>query len=197
MPKIILNETQDYGPITKIYPLVHMPILKDDDVIIIIDDDAYYNKFLFQSLYAGFRNKNCKTAMCVSGLGYPKELNSRYTCYGPGSKCSLMEAAFGYIIEKSFIQPDLSDWVITADTVDEIEQQNYLNSFLLDDFVISRYLDVKNIPKQVVWYSMDMNKRNAICASECKSTDALCETELNLNKYFRSETELRARNLVQ
>lgn len=196
MPKIILNETVDYGPITKIYPLVHMQNLKDDDIIIVIDDDVFYNRLLFQALHQHFIMTNKKKSICISGLLYPTELNSRYNCVCPGGKCSLMEAAFGYIIEKSFIQPDLSNWVITAETVDEVEQQNFMNSFLSDDYVISRYFDVKNIEKQVLFFTPHINKMNTMCDSECKSTNALSGLELNLNKYVRAEQELTSRHLV-
>ena len=36
--RLVINYTNDYGPITKLYPLLNMD-LKSDDMIIIIDDD--------------------------------------------------------------------------------------------------------------------------------------------------------------
>jgi hypothetical protein len=193
--KIIINETPDYGPITKIYPLVTMN-LYEDDTIIIIDDDNYYNKYLFEALYQNFMREQRKKSICISGLLYPTKLNSNYMCLRPGCNTQLMEAAFGYIIQKSFIQPDLEKWVIQPSTVEEIKQNHFMNSFLSDDYVLSRYFDTKNIEKKVLEYSPLINKSNTICKSECKSTDSLSSLELNLNKYVRSEIELKLRNLV-
>jgi hypothetical protein len=193
--KIIIHETPDYGPITKIYPLVHMN-LSEDDVIIIIDDDIYYNKYLFEALYREFMFENQKKAVCISGLLYPKTLNSQYMCIRPGCNTQLMEAAFGYIIQKSFIQYDLENWIIKVNSFDEIKKGNFMNSFLSDDYVISRYFDTKNIEKKVISFNPLVNKSNTICNSECKSIDSLSSLELNLNKYVRSEIELRLRKLV-
>ena len=145
--KVIINETKDYGPITKIFPLINMN-LSEDDIIIIIDDDIYYNKNLFEMLYKDFINEKKEKAICVSGLLYPMKLNSQYMCIRPGYQCQLMEAAFGYIIKKSFIQSDLSNWIIDANSNEEIKQQNFSNSFLSDDYVISRYFDKKIFKKK-------------------------------------------------
>ena len=42
--KVIINKTRDYGPITKIYPIIKLDFIKNDDMIIIIDDDIDYDK---------------------------------------------------------------------------------------------------------------------------------------------------------
>ena len=193
--RIIINETSDYGPITKIYPILNMN-LNESDIIIVIDDDIYYNQYLFENLYREFINENTEKAICISGLLYPLKLNSQYMCIRPGNPCQLMEAAFGYIIKKSFIQPDLSNWIINAESNEDIKKQNFSNSFLSDDYVISRYFDSKNIVKKVLSFTPYVNKSNTIMNSECKSTDSLSSLELNLNKYVRSEIELKIKNLV-
>lgn len=191
--KVQVNETLDYGPITKIYPLLTLD-LSDDDIIIVLDDDNYYNKHLFQHLYNGIVRDNC--CVCTSGLIYPKVLNSHYMCVRPGNYCQLMEAAFGYIIRRKFIQDDLKDWVIQAQSMEEIQKNHFINSFLSDDYVLSRYLDTKHIAKKVLDFTPLVNKSNVFCNSECKSTDSLSSLELNLNKYVRSEIELKLRKLV-
>jgi hypothetical protein len=191
--KIQINETFDYGPITKVYPLLSLD-LSDDDIIIVIDDDIFYNKHLFEELYKGIlKDEIC---ICVSGLIYPKVLNSQYMCVRPGYHCQLMEAAFGYIIRKKFIQDDFKNWVIQALSIEDIHKKHFINSFLSDDYVFSRYLDTKQIPKKVLDYTPLVNKSNVFCSSECKSTDSLSSLELNLNKYVRAEIELKIRNLV-
>ena len=80
--------------------------------------------------------------------------------------------------------------------MEEVEKANFTNSYFSDDNVVSRYLDSKKVRKKVLEYRALVNKSNVICSSACKSTDSLGSQELNLNKYVRSEKELRMRNLV-
>lgn len=193
---IYLNITDDYGPITKIYPLIHLDFINPNDTLIIIDDDNHYNYILFEKLYTEFMNSN-NTAICVSGLLYPTKLNSPYHCCRPGSYCQLMEAAFGYIIKREFLDDNLNSWVIKANNFDEIKNNNFFNSFLSDDYVISRYFDKKGIKKRVINYSNELRKGNTIIKDEhIKGTDSLCSLGHNLDKYVKSEIELKIRNLV-
>lgn len=192
---IIINETHDYGPITKIYPLVNLG-LNDNDIIIVIDDDNYYNNNLIETLFSNFTMEGQTKAICVSGLMYPRKMNSPYYCVNYGNNCELMEAAFGYIIKKSFLNKNLRHWTITADTFEEVKENNFYNSFLSDDYVISRYLDSKKIPKKVINYNIDLNKNNCFDKQKCKSNDSLCGLGHNLDKYLKSEIELKLRSLV-
>lgn len=193
---IYLNITNDYGPITKIYPLINLDFIKLNDIIIIIDDDNHYNYDLFKNLYNEIIN-NDNTAFCVSGLIYPVKLNSAYMCCRPNSYCELMEAAFGYIIRRKFLEYDLNKWIIKANSFDEIKKNNFFNSFLSDDYVISRYLDSKNIKKKVINYTFELNKSNAIIKNKkIISSDSLCGLGHNLDKYVKSAIELKIRKLI-
>jgi hypothetical protein len=193
---IYLNITHDYGPITKIFPLIYLNFIKLNDIIIIIDDDNHYNYDLFKNLYNEFIKHN-NIAICVSGLLYPTKLNSLYQCCKPNSYCQLMEASFGYIIRRNFLESDLNNWIIKANIFQEIKDKNFFNSFLSDDYVISRYLDIKNIKKKVINYTFELNKNNSkIKDVNIKSTDSLCGLGHNLDKYVKSEIELKIKNLV-
>jgi hypothetical protein len=194
--KIYLNVSHDYGPITKIYPLIHLDFIDLDDAIIIIDDDNHYNPNLFQNLYNEFINSE-NTVMCISGLIYPTSLNSKCYCIRPNNLCQLIEASFGYIIKRRFLEDDLNDWVIKANNIDEIKAKHYLNSFLSDDYIISRYFDTKKIEKKVINYSEDLNKNNTVIPEESvERNDSLCDLNNTLDRYFRSEFELRLKKLV-
>ena len=134
---------------------------------------------------------------CVSGLKYPVRLNSRYYCCRPNNYCELMEAAFGYIIRRKFLDNDLTNWVIKANSFDEIKKKNWFNSFLSDDYIISRYFDIKNIKKKVINYTFELHKNNCLISNEnISSVNALCRLGHNLDKYVKSEIELKIRNLV-
>lgn len=194
--KIYLNITNDYGPITKIFPLIYLDFIKLNDIIIIIDDDNHYNYNLFKNLYNEFIN-NDDIAICVSGLLYPTKLNSSYHCCRPNSYCQLMEASFGYIIRRNFLENDLENWTIKANHFDEIKKNNFFNSFLSDDYVISRYFDIKNKKKKVINYTFELNKGNTVIKDKnITSINSLCGLGHNLDKYVKSEIELKIRNLV-
>lgn len=193
---IYLNITDDYGPITKIFPLIHLDFINSNDILIIIDDDNHYNYNLFKNLYLEFKNSS-NTAICVSGLLYPTKLNSPYYCCRPGSYCQLMEAAFGYIIKRDFLDDDLNSWVIKANNFDEIKKNNFFNSFLSDDYVISRYLDIKSIKKKVINYTNNLSKSNIFIKDEyITGADSLCSLGHNLDKYVKSEIELKIKKLI-
>ena len=195
--KIIINNTKDYGPITKIYPTLLLDFVKKDDIIIVIDDDIYYNPYLIEYLYDDFIKYGKSCAHSVSGLMYPKTLNSDYQCCRPGSGCELMEAAFGYIVSAGFFKTDIKDWIIEATTFKEVKANNYLNSFLEDDFVISKYLEKNGIPKKVIDFTPLINKSNCLMKNEfIKSTDALCGLGHNLDTCVKSNIELKIRNLL-
>lgn len=196
--KIYLNITKDYGPITKIYPIIHLNFIKDDDIIIVIDDDNCYNKYLIEELYNNFMKNEQKEAICVSGLLYPRTLNSQYYCLNPGFNCELMEAAFGYIIKKSFLKDDLNNWVIDEkiENYIQVKENNFENCFLSDDYIISRYLDVHQIKKRVLRFTPLIYKQ--ICFQNfINSTDSLSSLGLNLDKYFVAEKELIHKGLLR
>lgn len=190
--KIIINECDDYGPITKIYPIMKMNIIKADDIIIVIDDDNYYNKYLFEKLVTNFLKYNKQIAFCVSGIMYPTELGSRYYCHTNGSRTEIMEAAFGYILSRSFLEDDFANWVLhDISNIDDINNKNWSNAFFSDDYVISKYLDKKGIVKAVIEPNDKIIKDTCFIENkDCKSTNSLCMLEHNLDKYFKAEREL-------
>jgi hypothetical protein len=196
--KIIINECDDYGPITKLYPIMNMSIIKPDDIIIVIDDDNYYNKYLFEHLVTNFMKYNKKVAFCVSGIMYPTELGSRYYCSVNGSRTEIMEAAFGYILSRSFLEDDFKNWVLhDISSIDDINNKNWSNAFFSDDYVISKYLDKKCIVKGVIEPNDKIVKDTCFIENkDCESANSLCTLEHNLDKYFKAERELRDARLL-
>ena len=194
--KVYLNITKDYGPITKIYPLIHLDFIKDEDMLIILDDDNYYNPYLIETLVETFKGNGEKHAICVSGLRYPTELNSKYLCILPGHICNIMEGAFGYIIKRSFLKEDLTDWVIDVDSELEINLNHYTYSFVSDDYVISRYLDKHGILKFVLPPDDNIHKDTCFVNKNMKNDNALSAVGHNLNGYVYSEIELKNKGLI-
>lgn len=192
---IYLNITRDYGPITKIYPLINLDFVKQDDEIIVIDDDRYYASKLFESLTEEFIRFNKSEAVCMFGLNYPRKLNDRYLGPKMGNRCELMEATWGYIVKRSHLN-DLKNWSVEADTYDKVIELNFENSFLSDDYVISRYLDSQNVYKRVISAEYNLNKKNCFEKRVLTSSNPLSSLEHNLDKYVKSEQELKLKRLV-
>jgi len=196
--KIILNRCDDYGPITKLYPLMRMRRIKVDDMIIVIDDDHFYNPHLFSKLVFNFRHHAQKSCVCVSGLRYPTELNANYMCIRNGYKAELMEAAFGYICHRSFFGPDFKKWVLhSLNKTSEIHDQHWDNAFVSDDYVVSRYLDTRNISKVVIIKNPFVHKDTCFVSHpDCTCEDSLSSIGHNLDKYVKAEIELKLKKLV-
>lgn len=193
--RLVINYTNDYGPMTKLYPLINMN-LKPDDLIIIIDDDNKYNPLLIECLLKNFLHAEQKKCICMSGLIYPTSLDFPYYCSRGGNETQIMEAAFGYIIKRSFLDDDFHKWVPQFNSYDDVKKASWENSFLSDDFVFSKYLDTKNIAKQVAYFHPLVEKNNVFMKSTCNSNDALSATGHNLDKYFYSTYELEKKALI-
>jgi hypothetical protein len=197
--RVIINPCNDYGPITKIFPLIHMKdLVNDDDNIIIIDDDHCYHPKLFETLLTDFYKNNRKTCICVSGLIYPRQVNSPYYISRNGQPTELMEASFSYILQRSFLQQDLDKWVLHDITdMEMVKSNHWINAFLSDDYVISRYMDMKKIQKKVIEQNVHISRQTCFLKdANCNDIDSLCFLGHNLDKYMKTEIELRLKGLV-
>ena len=183
---IYLNITKDYGPITKIFPLIYLEFIKDNDEIIVVDDDKCYNKFLIEALYNCFINHN-NYSIGFSGIYYPPK-SKKCVITKPGRDTDILEASFGYIIKRSFIQNDLERYVLDINYDSYKGLANRLPSiFLSDDLVISRYLDYKGIKKKVINTNL-VNKNSA--TTHLKSQDSLCVINSPMERYHKAFIEM-------
>ena len=188
--KIYINRCYDYGPITKIYPLLDINFINPDDKIIIIDDDNYYNLLLIENLVDDFNFYNQKNVICVSGLLYPTKKSDTYKVINNGHKCQLIEASFGYIIKRSFINDHLRKFVKIFNNKDEIKENHFENIFYSDDYVISRFFDFCNINKYVIKSNQLIN-RMTVFQKKLDSNNSLCSMGHNLDKYLNAESDLK------
>lgn len=183
---IYLNITKDYGPITKIFPLIYLEFIKDNDEIIVVDDDKCYNKFLIEALYKCFINHN-NYSIGFSGIYYPN-VSKKCVITKPGRDTDILEASFGYIIKRSFIQNDLKRYVLNLDYESYKRLEKQLPSrFLSDDLVISKYLDCKGIKKKVINTNL-VNKKSV--TTHLKAYDSLCVLDSPMERYYKALTEM-------
>lgn len=197
--KIYLNKCADYGPITKLYPLINLDFISNEDMIIIIDDDNDYNKYLFSQLVEQFKTYNCKECITISGLLYPTNLSDIFRLSAPGTNTQLIEAAFGFIISKSFLGNNLHKWVIDPSiTFQQLMLSKFYNSFMSDDYVFSKYLDSQNIKKRVITTNKYVNKNNAYNQNKkLTSTDSISIPGNGcLPRYYKAKFELIRKGLI-
>lgn len=193
---IIINEIPyDYGPISKIYPIINLDYIKPDDMIIVIDDDRLLNPLFIDTLIENFTRWNQKYVIAVSGLLYPTKLGETWHCVWNGSDTQIIEGSFGYILKRDFLDFDFKKWVIEVDDYQDVIKKKFENSFLVDDNIISRYLDSKNIRKKVIFSNNHCNKSNVGQLTEMN--DPLSGLGSNLDKDYESELELRSMGLIK
>ena len=145
----ILNSTHDYGPITKLIPILNK--IKDPNTIIItIDDDLIYDDNTIKQLvkesrkypeyaigYCGWIAENLKKNDNY-GLIYPdacNEFNPKYT--------NILEGYRGVLYKRKFFDDDIMKYVDNKD------------GFFADDVVVGGYLAIKGIRKIIIKYKYD------------------------------------------
>ena len=197
--KVIINEIPyDYGPISKLYPIIHLDYVKDNDLIIVVDDDKTFNPCLFFWLLFNFNGWGGECCIATSGIKYPTKLNDKLECKMYGHDADFVEGSFGYILKRSFIGDDFKNWVIEVDNYDDVKRRNFYNSFIVDDNVIGRYLDSRGIRKKVMFITFFIDKDTA-CTSLEGMSDSLCmiDNDNHLNRGYMSELELRLLGLIK
>jgi hypothetical protein len=197
--KIYLNKCSDYGPITKLYPLINLNFINNEDMIIIIDDDNEYNKYLFEKLVEQFKKYNCSECITLSGLLYPTIFNDTFKIINNSYNTELIEAAFGFIIKKAFLTGELHKWVINPSiTFKELILSKFYNSFMSDDYLFSKYLDKLHIKKRVIDNNNFVTKNNCYIKNDnLISIDSISIPNIGcLNRYYKASFELTNKGLI-
>ena len=179
----------DYGPISKLYPLLSIKTIQPDDMIIIMDDDIHYNNYLIENLVNNFKFYQTKCVVCISGLLYPTLNNITCRINKQGTSCELIEAAFSYIIKRSFLKNDMNKWVLATQDNTSLKSSHFENAFLSDDYLISRYLDQHNILKIVA--NGKITRQNVFVKNDSiQSIDSLCSLGNTMQRYLLAHKEL-------
>lgn len=124
----------DYGPITKLIPVLEKEP-DNDTLIVCIDDDKIYDKNLIAYLYAFASYTNFQACVCNAGWNYINlfgqfALPIIATLPYSVNEVSILQCFKGVMYRRSFFEPDF---------------QPSENCFSTDDIAISRYLQSKNI----------------------------------------------------
>ena len=185
----------DYGPMSKLYPMLVLDNIQPDDLIVVVDDDMHYHPSLIETLLHNFKHYESERAVCISGLHYPTLKSIQFRINRTGTRCELIEAAFSYIVKRSFFQADFTHWVVATHDYASLKTLHFENAFLSDDYLISIYLDKHHILKTVA--NGLVHRNNVFIKDDCiKSHDSLCHLNNTMQRYLRAHEELCAKGLL-
>ncbi len=174
---------EDYGPISKLLPILDVEDVCPDDLIITIDDDhVYWNELIAHLLryHRSFPN----TALGINGWGSYYE-NGAFKLYGYLNKsidylraAPVLEGYSGIIFKRSFFEEDMKEFVAAAD------------KFFVDDVVISAYLAKKGVRRAVIPYGAGNFCKSSFEERHSPNSISCLDTFHNMNgdavKYFAS-----------
>lgn len=136
-PGITIRRTDDYGPITKLLPVL-VSETDPETIIITVDDDVWYPRHVVRDLvqYALQHPHAVVTPLNINFTINDKLqfTNIKYK-FKHGSKASLVVGAAGVAYRRSFFANDFQPFVTKLPT----------QCFLTDDLVLSIYLAQHNI----------------------------------------------------
>lgn len=160
-PKIIVNRIDtDYGPITKLYPVLEKET-DPDTVIICIDDDIIYDKNLIQTLYDQ-SVQNPESCICSRGWSYINLGKTFIPVFFPlyfVKKVKILQCFAGVLYKRSFFE-----------NIQKFKKfMNVKECFTTDDIIISKFLEseaigILSIPIKYSKMYMDIQNVNTLSA---------------------------------
>lgn len=125
--KLKIFRTEDYGPLTKIYPTLKRYNDEPDTIFIIVDDDCIYSKGYLKLLLDEYECRK-NTIICGSGC----VLKTRKVVIGNNEYCDIVQGFSGIIIPWFRLTKEIEkyfNFVLSND-----------DGFLSDDIIISNLL---------------------------------------------------------
>lgn len=128
---MVINRSDDLGPITKFVPTLEKYRDRPDTIIIVVDDDIIYPPNLIEELLkaAAEHPDHLVTTHCHNGY-YATN----------GSLCDLLEGYMSYLLRPKLFG-DLSDFRAYLNTTLQSKE-----CFKGDDYVLSNYVKIRDIP---------------------------------------------------
>ncbi len=138
---IIINRSDDFGPITKLIPTLLQQDLPADAIVITVDDDHWYPRHVVRDL-VNYSMQHPTTAITVVNLRLNLDINYQFAesravhYYKHASRAPLVIGVGGVAYRKSFFNQRFINMLSTLPAPCQLS----------DDLVISMYLAHENIP---------------------------------------------------
>jgi hypothetical protein len=144
---VIVNKCKDYGVLTKLIPTLENET-DPETLIVIVDDDMNYQSRFLEGLVKGYREFKCPVG--YSGIAYPESVLRVYgtlryhVFFGHGTQTEMLECSFGFAVPRGVMEgfPKFEPMTEESDKC----------VYLSDDYLYTRFMDFKGIPKKVVCY---------------------------------------------
>jgi len=144
---VIVNKCKDYGVLTKLLPTLEVET-DPETLIVIVDDDMNYQPRFLEGLVKGHTEFKCPVG--YSGIAYPESVLRVYgvlryhVFFGHGAQTEMLECSFGFAIPRGVMEgfPNFEPMTEESDKC----------VYLSDDYLYTRFMDFKGVPKKVVCY---------------------------------------------
>jgi len=191
---VTINESEDYGSLTKIIPIIKAEA-DPEALVITLDDDIIYNQNFIHALVYGFKefneNNQEPTVVGFSGITYPETSlkilgKIDYVIYQDhGIAPEILESGFGLIMKKK--------WLDRFPKV-PIEKSNLKGDekylYMCDDYILSLYFDIINIKKRIIDYPLigrkgdDFSSYCTFIEEASNNNDSLSNKTTSIENYY-------------
>jgi hypothetical protein len=187
---VIVNRCKDYGVLTKLLPILNIET-DPATLLVIIDDDMNYQPRFLEGLVKGYEEFKCPVG--YSGIAYPETVLNQYgrLCYrlfqGHGQDTEMLECAFGFLIPRGVMEgfPEIAP----------IPEDGEICVHLADDYLYTKFMDSKRVPKKVVcypWAGRVGDDWSTIWTQiEGSQTHALSRDENNLHNFMMAGLKIK------
>lgn len=144
---VIVNKCKDFGVLTKLIPTLELET-DPETLIIIVDDDMNYQPRFLEGLVKGYNEFKCPVG--YSGIAYPESVLRVYgklryhVFWGHGTGTEMLECAFGFAIPRGIMEG--------FPKIEPMTEKSEKYIYLSDDYLYTRFMDCKGVPKKVVCY---------------------------------------------
>lgn len=173
----------DRGCLNKILPILEFET-DPETLVVTMDDDMIYTPRWLEGLYKGYQQFG--GIVGYSGLYYPETVLKRTgqlrygVVWGHGSTPEMLEYGFGTMFKLEYLHgfPD----------VPPMNKNSDMCVYLSDDYIMSRFLDTKNVKKTVIcwpWVGRYGDDWSSMCQEQKTSQqNALCKSRNSLQDYI-------------
>ena len=184
-----VNSCKDYGVLTKLLPTLKVET-NPATLLVVVDDDVIYQPRFLEGLVKAHSEFGCSVG--YSGIYYPETMlqklgKIRYAIFqGHGSEVEMFECAFGFAFPVWTIQdfPTLEPMNETSDKC----------VYLSDDYLYSRFLEMKGISKKLAsypWAGRIVDDWSTIWTQNIESqTHSLSRDENNMDNFYKAGLKL-------
>ena len=192
--------SEDYGPVTKLFPTVKLVEDAENMYIVTVDDDIKYLPHMLEDFARAIvYNGKREVALGYSGFWFYANYDENISAHLPiGKEChvDILEGYGMVCYKRSFFADDFESYVMTA--IRDVETK------FSDDLIVSNYLAGRGIKR--VQLSNERNSRNTIWSDGCvlelgTKSDALHTgagglTTGNNTRYLNACRFLKSQNML-